>query len=193
MSKGEQSRARIVEAAQQLFYEKGVNASSVGDVADAAGVLKGNLSYYFPTKTDLLQAVVEQRQQTLETVLGRFADASADPVKQLGFFIDMIEQSGPELVQHGCPLGSLASEIGKGGDEFQALGARLLEVCARWLKERFASRMTPAQAARSAEQLLAMAQGTAVLAQAFQDGALVKRQCAAMRDWVALQLKSRRH
>jgi len=144
VSKGEQSRARIVEAAQQLFYEKGVNASSMGDVADAAGVLKGNLSYYFPAKTDLLQAVVEQRKQVLEAVLASFAAASEDPVKQLGFFISMIEQSGPALVRHGCPLGSLASEIGKGGDQYQPLGAQLLGVCADWLAARFASRMTPA-------------------------------------------------
>jgi len=37
-----------------------------------------------------------------------------------------------------------------------------------------------------------MAQGTAVLAQAFQDPALVKRQCAAMADWVAQQLPPRK-
>lgn len=189
MSKGEQSRARIIDAAQQLFYEKGVNASSMADVADVAGLLKGNLSYYFPTKTDLLQAVVEQRKQALDALLGRFVAASDDPVRQLGLFINMIEQSGPELVQHGCPLGSLASEICKGGDEYLPLGAQLLGICADWLAARFASRMTPTQAARSAEQLLAMAQGTAVLAQAFHDPALVKRQCAVMRDWIAGQLK----
>ena len=186
--KGERSRAGILDAATQLFYEQGFAASSMGEVADAAQVLKGNLSYYFKTKVDLLEAVVEQRVQMLEALFATFVDASADPVVQIGGFIEMIEQSGPDLVRYGCPLGSLATEICKGGEAFQPLASRLLGVCADWLRGRFASRLAATEAAQAAEQLLVMAQGTALLAQAFQDQALVQRQCSAMRDWVAQRL-----
>jgi len=48
----------LLEAALQLFVQKGYAATKVEDVAALAGVSKGTLFLYFPTKEDLFKAVV---------------------------------------------------------------------------------------------------------------------------------------
>lgn len=51
-------RQRIVDAALRTLVERGYEAASVKDIADAADVAPGLVHYYFETKDDLLAAAV---------------------------------------------------------------------------------------------------------------------------------------
>ena len=55
---------RVLDAAREVFAEQGVDAP-VTEIADRAGVGVGTIFRRFPTKDDLLVAVVEQRTQQL--------------------------------------------------------------------------------------------------------------------------------
>ncbi|GAA1767626.1 TetR/AcrR family transcriptional regulator [Agromyces humatus] len=55
------TRERILDAAERLFAERGFDATPTSIIAGAAGVPKGLLFYYFPTKHDLLRALVSER------------------------------------------------------------------------------------------------------------------------------------
>jgi TetR/AcrR family transcriptional repressor of nem operon len=50
-------RASILDAAVGLFTERGVDASTMADVAEAAGVAKGTVYLYFDSREDLLAAL----------------------------------------------------------------------------------------------------------------------------------------
>ena len=67
---------RILEAARDVFAEHGLDAS-VADIAARAGVGTATIFRRFPTKEDLVAAVVEHR---LQEVLGAARAASADDV-----------------------------------------------------------------------------------------------------------------
>ena len=58
----------LLEAALDLFVEKGFAATRVDDVAARAGVSKGTLFLYFPSKEELFKAVVR------ENIVGRFTE-----------------------------------------------------------------------------------------------------------------------
>ncbi|MDX6401941.1 MAG: hypothetical protein QOF27_2547 [Gaiellaceae bacterium] len=75
---------RILEAAHAVFAEKGLEAS-VADVAARAGVGTATIFRRFPTKDDLVAAMLEQE---LEAVVARAqaAAAAADPVAAIGEF-----------------------------------------------------------------------------------------------------------
>lgn len=64
-----------MDAAQRLFAERGFDATSTASVAAAADVPGGLLFYYFPTKRDLLMAVVRERSYrgTLPQVIAEAA------------------------------------------------------------------------------------------------------------------------
>ena len=48
---------RIIETAQQLFIEKGFAETSMSDIAQAVGINRPTLHYYFRTKDKMFQAV----------------------------------------------------------------------------------------------------------------------------------------
>jgi AcrR family transcriptional regulator len=53
-------REELLDAAQQLFIDKGVGATSIDDIANAAEVAKGTVYLYFPSKEALLHALQER-------------------------------------------------------------------------------------------------------------------------------------
>lgn len=54
------NRAAILEAALKTFAERGFHAATLEDIADAAGITKGTIYWYFKTKEALLSAIVER-------------------------------------------------------------------------------------------------------------------------------------
>ena len=67
------SRETILEAAEQLFAERGYDATSLSDVGQAAGVSRGTPGYFFGSKADLYRAVLEHcfAEATAAIRLGR--------------------------------------------------------------------------------------------------------------------------
>jgi AcrR family transcriptional regulator len=57
-TKGARRRAQLIAEARSHLVDVGVERFSVRQVADAAGITLGNLQYYFPTRDDLLAAVM---------------------------------------------------------------------------------------------------------------------------------------
>src|SRR5690606_29183496 len=136
-------------------------------------------SYYYKTKADLLAAVASARMQSLTNTLALISSRNRTAREQLLGFIDMVEKSAPHLTQYGCPLGSLATELGKHSPELHPHAQALLMTIRQWLTERFAQVPDEAQTQNAqalAEQMLVTAQGIAVMAQAMQDSTLVQRQ-----------------
>lgn len=70
------TRARLLNAALELFASRGYAATSVDAIAEAAGVSAGLLYYHFASKTALLVAIFEQ---SLTDVQATFAAADGEP------------------------------------------------------------------------------------------------------------------
>lgn len=77
----------IVDAAADLFSQRGYAATSIQDIADQVGLLKGSLYHYINTKEDLLEAVI--REAHLHTAaLGLAAlELEADALQKLRFVV----------------------------------------------------------------------------------------------------------
>lgn len=61
--KGEQTRAQILDAALELFRERGYEETTMRAIAEAAGVAVGNAYYYFRSKEHLVQAFYERTHE----------------------------------------------------------------------------------------------------------------------------------
>jgi AcrR family transcriptional regulator len=53
-------RSEVLNAAVNLFYERGYSATTIGDIADAVNLLKGSLYYYARSKQELLYEIINQ-------------------------------------------------------------------------------------------------------------------------------------
>ncbi len=58
--KSQRRRQELIDAAAKIFQDKGYEAASIQDVADALGILKGSVYYYIDSKEDLLFAAIQE-------------------------------------------------------------------------------------------------------------------------------------
>lgn len=56
----DERRSELIACAQQLFFSKGYESTSVSDIVNAVGVAKGTFYYYFDSKQALLEAMVDE-------------------------------------------------------------------------------------------------------------------------------------
>jgi AcrR family transcriptional regulator len=79
LAKGEERRQRILEVAQRLLTRNGWRSMTLGTIAREAGVTSAGLLHHFPSKDQLLHAVLDAR----DAYDLAHADLTADPIEQL--------------------------------------------------------------------------------------------------------------
>jgi AcrR family transcriptional regulator len=144
LTKGEQTRARIVEAAYGLFLRQGYAATSMRQIAEASGLALGGLYAHFKGKADIwadvfiakhpyheiLPVFLEAQGETFEAVI---RDAVSRILKELGkrddlynlMFIELVEFDGrhiPAVAQELLPM------MPKLGAKLYGMNARLRAV-----------------------------------------------------------------
>jgi TetR/AcrR family transcriptional regulator len=72
------TRARILDAALDLFGSRGVEATSLDEIAAEVGVRKQTVLYWFPSKSELLGAVLEHAASELAVVIEAAVRAAPD-------------------------------------------------------------------------------------------------------------------
>lgn len=87
-----ESRARreqeILDAAVDTFHAKGYAATSVDDIATAAGILKGSLYYYIDSKEDLLWLIVQEvHHDVAELMKTALARTELAPLERLAEYV----------------------------------------------------------------------------------------------------------
>jgi TetR/AcrR family transcriptional regulator len=97
---GKERREQLIAEAIRLFGERGYEAATLDAVAEAAGVRKQSLLYYFPTKEDLFDACVDELSgrvsRILETAL-QDIEADDDPIPRVIHAIFKLAQESPEF------------------------------------------------------------------------------------------------
>ncbi|MEM7413443.1 MAG: TetR/AcrR family transcriptional regulator [Myxococcota bacterium] len=83
------TRARIVEAAERLMRDRGVEAVTIQDITEAADVGHGTFYLHFKTKADVLQPVIAHLSEQVHAQVDRAARGAEDPALRmaLGFRI----------------------------------------------------------------------------------------------------------
>lgn len=77
----------MIDAAAQVFYEKGYDAASTQDIAEVVGILKGSLYYYVESKEEFLFEVIKEANDMALGVLERVQAAEGGPREKLAALI----------------------------------------------------------------------------------------------------------
>jgi AcrR family transcriptional regulator len=98
----------------KLAYGRGFRQTSLADIAEAARVPVGNVYYYFKTKEELAEAVVERRLEEFRAARAEW-DRLSSPKERLLAFVGRVHANREQLARGGCALGGLCSELHKEG------------------------------------------------------------------------------
>jgi TetR/AcrR family transcriptional regulator, transcriptional repressor for nem operon len=175
-------RDRLVAAARQAIYEQGIEKTTLADIAAAADVPLGNVYYYFKTKNDIVQAVVEAHLDEARAVMKSIDDSFDSPGDRLKALFGALMQEAELIARYGCPHGSLCLELDKrAGDP--GLAAQLMREPLEWVERQFAAMGRP-DARDLALEVIARYQGTALLSSTFRDPALMPREATRVAAWI---------
>jgi AcrR family transcriptional regulator len=156
----ERNRRRLIEAATVMFSEHGLDVG-VGEIAHSAGVGRGTLFRNFPSKDDLVAAVVVDRIQESINRARAALDAS-DAAEALFAFVD----SALERQQHDRALFEALTDEWMANPEIRAAHGEMVEVTGELL-----ARAQAAGAVRtdiSAVDVILMVKGVCEAARSFQ-------------------------
>src|ERR1700686_3504079 len=97
-------RTRLIETGMNRAYQRGFREASLADIAEAAHVPVGNVYYYFKTKEELGEAVVERRLAEFRAARVEW-DRLSSPKERLLAFVGSVQANREQLGRGGCPLG----------------------------------------------------------------------------------------
>ena len=82
----EETRTRIIEAAERVFARRGFDAASVEEISEVAGYTRGAFYSNFTAKEELLLAVIDKRRPRLLSALDAIFQQTGEPLEQLAAF-----------------------------------------------------------------------------------------------------------
>jgi AcrR family transcriptional regulator len=86
--KSQRRRQELIDAAAKIFQDKGYEAASIQDVADALGILKGSVYYYIDSKEDLLFAAIQEVHESALANMERIRELDEDAFTLIRLFIE---------------------------------------------------------------------------------------------------------
>jgi len=140
---GEESRRRVLDAAEELFAEKGFDRTSFVDIERRSGVSRGSIPWHFQNKDGVLMAV-------LERVIERYVTIDApEPerftMRDLVAELRTLTRSGPPGLLHMIVTAALSSE-GSIRDQYVGFFRSTRKRLAVWLPMKASQPMSPSRA-----------------------------------------------
>jgi AcrR family transcriptional regulator len=122
--RGQETRERIVAAAAELIFERGVAETTLEDIRAAAGVSGSQVYHYFVDKQALVRAVIDHQAEAVLATQGTRLD-HLDTIAGLRAWRDLLVEHQRTLeCRGGCPLGTLGAELAEIDDVARMAVAR---------------------------------------------------------------------
>jgi len=177
------NRARLVQAATKVTYRHGFGQAAIADIAREARIPPGNVYYYFKTKDEIGDAIVELRVSRFRKLLQEL-DKADSPAERLCGFVQIKINNRDSLARSGCPVGTLCSELHKHGGAVARKSTLLFTVALAWMEAQFNALGKGADSRGLAVHLLSATQGVSVLAHTFHDPAMIEIEAARLKQWI---------
>ncbi|MFJ8435558.1 TetR/AcrR family transcriptional regulator [Kitasatospora sp. NPDC094019] len=175
-------RERLAAAAARVLHEKGVEQTTLADIARVADVPVGNVYYYFKTKNELVEAAIQAHGSGLEELIARL-DALPAPKERLKALLAGWVGQRELTARYGCPTGSLASELDKRADGLDVAVAEVMRRLLDWVEAQFAE-MGRADSRELAVALVAAYQGISLLTNTLREPGLMLTEGDRLERWI---------
>jgi AcrR family transcriptional regulator len=177
------NHTRLLEAAEKVTYRYGFETAALADIAKEAKLPLGNIYYYFKTKDEIGDAIVEHRVTRFRKMLQEL-DKAESPKERLCGFVQLKIKNREGLASGGCPVGTLCSELQKYGGPAAKKSRVLFATALEWMEAQFKAIGKGSESRGLAVHLLSATQGVSVLAHTFHDPNLIDVEAARLKKWI---------
>ncbi len=185
MSRRTDSRARMIQAAAELFRQRGYHATAFSDVIQASGAPRGSTYFHFPGgKQELAREAIALAGDEIEELVDLAAEQADGPgtlVRALGDIVAARLEASD--YRSGCAIATMVLELAPQNEE---LSADFEAVFGRWraaLTRRFETwAIAPGRAIRLADLVMSAFEGGLVLSRAARSTEAFKATVQAVAD-----------
>ncbi|QNQ11439.1 TetR/AcrR family transcriptional regulator [Sphingomonas alpina] len=166
---------KLVDGAAQLIMRGGYNGFSYADLAKRFGIRNASIHHHFPSKVDLVVAVVEQARMAIRAQIAALDQGSPEAMDQLLMYTGYWERCIKDQTAPFCLAAILAAELPSLPQEVaNSVRGHFVDL-ARWLELVFAlgvkqgTMKLAASPTIEAETFMAAVYGAMLAARAFDD------------------------
>lgn len=176
--KGDETRARLVEAARTLVEAKGYHGTGINEVLSMADAPRGSFYYHFPDgKDQLVGAALAAAGREVDGVVGELA--ATEPTSR-DLVLALLDVLADRMVAaeyaKGCPVATVALEVAATNDGLQVICGGIYAGWQRALADALqVDGHDAAEADELAATVLALIEGALVLARAGRSRIPVER------------------
>lgn len=101
---------QILDALQNLLKEKDIRKISVSEIAQAAGIGKGSIYYYFPSKEAILEALIERNYETtLSTAKALAGQTEISPFTRMAMLFQACQNSSKAFIKQDTKIAGIST------------------------------------------------------------------------------------
>ncbi len=177
------TKERLIKTATDLFIGKGYGAVGTAEICSKAGINKGTFYHFFPSKSDLLIAVIQVYSDGCVSSFLTVADSDISPRKKLSELFNVSAKANTEWktqygVSQGCLIGNMTLELSSIDEPVRkAVNAAMASWCSAIqpiVTELIdAGEIPPINPKLGAETIVALIHGALVMAKSQNDPARV--------------------
>lgn len=157
------ARARLLDAAEDLFYARGIQSVGMDAIRDASGVPLKRLYQLFPAKEQLIEAYLERRDRIWRSSLAEYVERHPDPRQRILAVFDWLQNWFREPGFRGCAWINSYGELGPISASVATQTRRHKEAFRAYLRGLAAAAALPESVADSLHLLAEGAMVTAVI------------------------------
>ena len=202
-TKGERTRERIMDLAEDAAIHKGFAATSIEELVEAAGITKSGFFYHFRDKNDLARQLIARYVDRDNTILDELTERaralSDDPLQSFLIFLKLFAEMMDDLpsLHPGCLVATTTFQ----DRAFDSDVARLTREAVLGWRERFHSWLLeiaeihaprlPVDLEAVADMFNVMADGAIVTSRAVGDKSVIGQQARLLHDFIKLLFDGR--
>jgi TetR/AcrR family transcriptional repressor of nem operon len=196
LSKGEQTRARLLDIAQAAVLSKGFASTSIEEIIAEAGITKSGFFYHFRDKNDLakalLQRYIDEESEMMQQMFAEADSLNEDPLHGFLIFLKMLADRLSDLPNGhpGCLVAAYSYQeflFSRDIRELYASGQLAWRALFRERLDRIAETYPPKIAVdfdALADMFSAIVDGGIVLSKAIRDPKLLPQQVMLYRSFI---------
>lgn len=197
-SKGERTRARIMDIAYDAIIQKGFAATSIDELVEAAGITKSGFFYHFRDKNDLARKLFDRFLDEDETIVDQLEERARkladDPLQSFLIFLNLYAElmDGMEDLHPGCMVASIAYQEQLFDPALRQMNVdyllRMRERFECWLTQIGEKHLPHGEVAAAdlADMLTGTVEGAIILSKSHRDKGLMGRQMRLYREHIKL-------